>query len=193
MLAAGFGGDLDGPFFHVNDDGAVTGGQHNASGPFGGGFCSAFSLPHCHHHGPRGDDPYPDEDTKGCPEPKGAFGPDCPTKCDTSAAAWPALALSSTRRRSAPTLVRRMLPRKEKAVGRPAAHASAAAATACVAAYGTATSHDGSTGRSGGHSCALVPGSVRRTMRPRRASRLSSSSIGLPSTSSGAQCVETRP
>ena len=82
-----FGGDLDGPFFHVNDDGAVTGGQYNASGPFGGGYCSSFSLPHCHHHGPRRDDPYPAEDTKGCPEPKGAFGPDCPTKCDKGAEA----------------------------------------------------------------------------------------------------------
>ena len=81
-----FGGDIDGPFFHVNEDGAVTGGQVNASGPFGGGYCSAFSLPHCHHHGPRGDDPYPDEGKPGCPEPPGVFGPDCPTKCDKSAA-----------------------------------------------------------------------------------------------------------
>ena len=82
-----FGGDLDGPYFHVRDKGAVTGGQHNASGPFGGGFCSAFSLPHCHHHGPRRDDPYPDEYSKGCPEPKGFFGPACPTACDKDASA----------------------------------------------------------------------------------------------------------
>ena len=32
------------------------------SDPFDGeGYCASFSLPHCHHHGPQRDDPYPDE------------------------------------------------------------------------------------------------------------------------------------
>merc|ERR1712157_578354 len=35
--------------------GAVSGGQYKGSGPFGKGFCSDFSLPHCHHHGPKWD------------------------------------------------------------------------------------------------------------------------------------------
>jgi hypothetical protein len=28
-------------------------GNYNGTGPFGGGWCSAFPLPHCHHHGPQ--------------------------------------------------------------------------------------------------------------------------------------------
>jgi len=43
------------------------------------GFCSAFSLPHCHHHGPQGSDPYPAEGTSGCPQQS---SPACPSKCD---------------------------------------------------------------------------------------------------------------
>jgi hypothetical protein len=35
--------------------------------PFQEGFCSPFSLPHCHHHGDSGTDPYPAEGTDGCP------------------------------------------------------------------------------------------------------------------------------
>merc|ERR1712194_899956 len=42
------------------------------------------SLPHCHHHGPTGDDPYPAEGKKGCPSEKSPKGP---KKCDASAAA----------------------------------------------------------------------------------------------------------
>merc|ERR1712194_462367 len=42
------------------------------------------SLPHCHHHGPTGDEPYPAEGKKGCPSEKSPKGP---KKCDASAAA----------------------------------------------------------------------------------------------------------
>ena len=65
--------------------GVVTGGQFNGTGPLGQGFCSDFSLPHCHHHGPQGADPYPAEGTPGCP--KVTTSPTCPTACDASAAA----------------------------------------------------------------------------------------------------------
>eukprot|EP00470_Lotharella_oceanica_P012464 CAMPEP_0170195038 /NCGR_PEP_ID=MMETSP0040_2-20121228/60605_1 /TAXON_ID=641309 /ORGANISM="Lotharella oceanica, Strain CCMP622" /LENGTH=329 /DNA_ID=CAMNT_0010444103 /DNA_START=40 /DNA_END=1029 /DNA_ORIENTATION=- len=70
----------------IGKRGLVTGGQYNGTGPFGpdAGFCSAFSLPHCHHHGPKGDDPYPTEGQKGCPI---ATSPKCPTTCDENAKA----------------------------------------------------------------------------------------------------------
>merc|ERR1711871_743827 len=45
-------------------------------------FCSDFSLPHCHHHGPQGNDPYPAEGTAGCPQQS---SPQCPRKCDAGA------------------------------------------------------------------------------------------------------------
>jgi len=64
--------------------GAVSGGQYNGSGPFGKGLCSDFSMPHCHHHGPQGKDPYPAENAPGCPSQKSAPGF---TKCDADAAA----------------------------------------------------------------------------------------------------------
>jgi len=82
-----FQGDCDGgyssdPWLHVSDTGIVTGGQFNNSGPFAKeGFCSSFSLPHCHHHGPQRGDPYPKEGTKGCPEVDES--PKCPNKCDS--------------------------------------------------------------------------------------------------------------
>jgi len=59
-----------------------TGGQYQGSGPFGSGMCSAFSLPHCHHHGPQGDDPYPAEGEPGCPSES---SPSCPSQCDSDA------------------------------------------------------------------------------------------------------------
>ena len=70
------GGQIDTPWTFMTHHGAVSGGQYNGTGAFGKGFCSAFSLPHCHHHGPQGDDPYPAEGKPGCPSensPKGAM------------------------------------------------------------------------------------------------------------------------
>jgi len=60
----------------------VTGGNYNGTGPFGGGWCSAFPLPHCHHHGPQRDDPYPAEGAPGCPSERSPPGP---RKCDADA------------------------------------------------------------------------------------------------------------
>merc|ERR1711972_373632 len=48
-----------------------------------GGMCSDFSLPHCHHHGPKGNDPYPAEHTPGCEQQS---SPSCPAQCDAGAA-----------------------------------------------------------------------------------------------------------
>jgi len=81
------GGMLSTPWNYFKDTGVVTGGQFNNSYgtgiPFEGkGFCSDFSLPHCHHHGPVGKDPYPAEGQPGCPSQR---SPACPTKCDDSA------------------------------------------------------------------------------------------------------------
>merc|ERR1712039_143619 len=64
--------------------GAVSGGQYQGSGPFGKGFCADFSLPHCHHHGPQGEDPYPAEGQPGCPSESSPAGP---KKCDSDATA----------------------------------------------------------------------------------------------------------
>jgi len=60
------------------------GGQYQNSGPFAsdGPFCSQFSLPHCHHHGPQGKDPYPAEGAPGCPSESSPRGP---KKCDSDA------------------------------------------------------------------------------------------------------------
>merc|ERR1711998_77760 len=66
----------------IAEEGAVSGGQYQGTGPFGGGMCADYSLPHCHHHGPQGDDPYPAEGEAGCPE---ADSPKCPAKCDADA------------------------------------------------------------------------------------------------------------
>jgi len=77
------GGMLYTAWSAIKENGLVTGGQYQDSGPFGSGFCSDFSLPHCHHHGPQGDDPYPDEGTTGCPSVR--ISPRCPTSCDSSA------------------------------------------------------------------------------------------------------------
>jgi len=64
--------------------GAVSGGQYQGTGPFGKGFCSDFSLPHCHHHGPQGSDPYPAEGEPGCPP---VLSPSGPKSCDSDAKA----------------------------------------------------------------------------------------------------------
>jgi len=78
------GGTLFTPWSYILHKGAVTGGNQNATGPLGGGFCSAFSLPHCHHHGPIRDDPYPPEGTPGCPSQR---SPVCKSTCDVDSKA----------------------------------------------------------------------------------------------------------
>merc|ERR1719305_1038811 len=77
------GGDIDTPWEHVKTHGAVTGGQYHGTGPFGKGLCADFSLPHCHHHGPQGSDPYPAEGEPGC---ESQSSPQCPKKCDSESA-----------------------------------------------------------------------------------------------------------
>ena len=84
------GGTLYTPWAYIQSEGLVTGGQFNNTGPLqpskdsdavaAPAWCSDFSLPHCHHHGPQGDDPFPAEGTKGCP--KVTTSPQCPTTCD---------------------------------------------------------------------------------------------------------------
>merc|ERR1712056_173536 len=64
--------------------GMVSGGQYQGSGPFGKGLCSDFSMPHCHHHGPQGSDPYPAEGAPGCPSQSTPRGP---KQCDADAVA----------------------------------------------------------------------------------------------------------
>jgi len=78
------GGDIESPWDYIKNSGAVTGGQYQGSGPFGEGLCADFSMPHCHHHGPQGDDPYPAEGKPGCPQ---QTSPSCPNTCDASAKA----------------------------------------------------------------------------------------------------------
>jgi len=84
------GGQIGSPWSYLKKGGlfggkgAVTGGQYQGSGPFGKGFCSDFSMPHCHHHGPQGDDPYPAEGKPGCPSQSSPPGPKA---CDADAAA----------------------------------------------------------------------------------------------------------
>jgi len=62
--------------------GVPTGGQVDGTGPFGAGYCADFTLPHCHHHGPQGNDPYPAEGQPGCPSES---SPRCPRRCSSSA------------------------------------------------------------------------------------------------------------
>lgn len=76
------GGEIDAPWKFIKHEGAVTGGQYNGTGPFGEGLCSDFSLPHCHHHGPQRNDPFPPEGAKGCPV---ETSPSCPRTCGASA------------------------------------------------------------------------------------------------------------
>merc|ERR1712146_61162 len=80
------GGQITSPWSYIKKGGlfggkgAVSGGQYQGSGPFGKGLCSDFSLPHCHHHGPQGSDPYPAEGAKGCPHESSPRGP---SQCDS--------------------------------------------------------------------------------------------------------------
>ena len=67
---------------HIKAQGAPSGGQYQGSGPFGKGQCQDFSLPHCHHHGPVGNDQYPAEGAPGCPSQQ---SPRCARKCDAAA------------------------------------------------------------------------------------------------------------
>jgi len=83
------GGQIGTPWSYVQSTGAVTGSQQQPddgkTDPFKGmGYCSSFSLPHCHHHGPTGSDPYPAEGAKGCPQQSSPQGP---TSCDKDAKA----------------------------------------------------------------------------------------------------------
>lgn len=78
------GGQLETAWDYIASNGLVTGNQYNNTGPFASlGLCSQFSLPHCHHHGPQGSDPYPAENTAGCPNVNES--PACPSKCDSTA------------------------------------------------------------------------------------------------------------
>lgn len=80
------GGQLDTAWDYIKSSGLSTGGQYQGTGPFGSlGLCSSFSLPHCHHHGPQGSDPYPAEGKAGCPSV--TESPSCPTSCDASSKA----------------------------------------------------------------------------------------------------------
>jgi len=72
------GGDISSPWDYISETGVVTGGQYKGTGPFGKGLCLDFSLPHCHHHGPQGKDPYPAEGAAGCPSQK---SPSTPKTC----------------------------------------------------------------------------------------------------------------
>merc|ERR1712232_30294 len=76
------GGQINTPWDYIKRTGAVTGGQYQGSGPFGKGLCYDFSMPHCHHHGPQGSDPYPAENAPGCPSQHSAK---CAKKCDSEA------------------------------------------------------------------------------------------------------------
>lgn len=78
------GGDLNTPWDYIKRVGLVTGGSQGNGTFDADGLCSAFSLPHCHHHGPQGNDPYPDEGSAGCPSES---SPRCPKACDASATA----------------------------------------------------------------------------------------------------------
>jgi len=81
------GGQISTPWTFMKYRGAVTGGLYeNSKGQPTGfdGMCSDYSLPHCHHHGPVRDDPYPAEGAPGCPS---ASSPRCPRECDADASA----------------------------------------------------------------------------------------------------------
>jgi len=83
------GGMIDTPWTYIKRKGAVTGGLYKED--YTGepdkkftGMCADFSLPHCHHHGPQGIDPYPAEGQPGCASQS---SPQCPSTCDASASA----------------------------------------------------------------------------------------------------------
>jgi len=76
------GGTLLTPWNYIKSHGLASGADQGNGTYDAMGFCSKFTLPHCHHHGPQGDDPYPDEGTPGCPPV--TKSPACPTKCDNT-------------------------------------------------------------------------------------------------------------
>jgi len=79
------GGQISTPWTYISSKGVVTGGLYkNSEGQDTGfkGMCSDFSLPHCHHHGPTKNDPWPAEGTPGCPS---EHSPQGPTTCDPTA------------------------------------------------------------------------------------------------------------
>jgi len=73
------GGDLYTPWAYIQSNGLSSGADQGNGTYDQGGFCSRFSLPHCHHHGPQGQDPYPAEGAPGCPS---QTSPSCPNTCD---------------------------------------------------------------------------------------------------------------
>jgi len=78
------GGQTSTAWSFISNRGVVSGGQfNNTEGPLFN-LCSAYSLPHCHHHGPQGNDPYPSEGSAGCPSQS---SPACPRECDATAQA----------------------------------------------------------------------------------------------------------
>eukprot|EP01065_Artemidia_motanka_P031181 TRINITY_DN3741_c0_g1_i2.p1 TRINITY_DN3741_c0_g1~~TRINITY_DN3741_c0_g1_i2.p1 ORF type:complete len:400 (+),score=107.04 TRINITY_DN3741_c0_g1_i2:53-1252(+) len=90
-----FGGWPAEAYFYVRAVGLVTGQQQRFdarrfAGPdpdrFGNAsLCAPYTLPHCHHHGPLRGDPFPAEDTLGCPAVPDGGSPECPTSCAPSA------------------------------------------------------------------------------------------------------------
>jgi len=78
------GGQITTPWSYIKGSGVVTGGQVDGTETFGSGWCSKFSLPHCHHHGPTAGDPYPEEGATGCPDQSSPRGP---SACDSDAEA----------------------------------------------------------------------------------------------------------
>jgi len=76
------GGQITTPWSYIKRTGVVTGALYSDGPAWTEGMCSDFSLPHCHHHGPQGEDPYPAEGATGCPSERSPKGP---TKCDSSA------------------------------------------------------------------------------------------------------------
>merc|ERR1711920_1011878 len=82
------GGQISSPWSYMKKGGlfggkgAVSGGQYQGTGAFGKGLCSDYTLPHCHHHGPQGDDPYPAEGQPGC---EMQSSPKCPKACGSTA------------------------------------------------------------------------------------------------------------
>jgi cathepsin B len=79
------GGQITTPWSHIKMEGAPSGGQYQGSGPFGKSQCQDFTLPHCHHHGPKGQDPYPSEGAAGCESQR---SPKCSKKCNEDGAEY---------------------------------------------------------------------------------------------------------
>lgn len=76
---------------YILEHGLVTGGQQVVNGSRNPDafaeqrFCSKFSLPHCHHHGPQREDPFAPEGDDACPEVRPSESPSCPQSCDADA------------------------------------------------------------------------------------------------------------